>query len=219
MPRFFALVVALAGCDAGEAPALPESTARPFATPFIELSPTATPTPTATAPATSVARPTATATPTPTPVFIAGASATPEAQLPGDGWLEIRIVDPIDLDPICPAEIPFTVTKDGDRYMVDGGGPIDCEFINPQPLIGTHHHIYDLDTTLMGEVRIDIPDEPSAARCTQTCSWSGALTQIYTDIPPKGHAAVHRGLSVRCPAAVGSADAGDALRRGGRRST
>jgi len=176
----FALVVVLAGCDAGEMPALPELTATPSGTSLDEPSPTATPTPTATSPATSVPRPTA----TPTPVLIGGASATPKAPLPGDGWLEIRIVDPIDLDPICPAEIPFTVTKDGDRYMVDGGGPIDCEFINPQPLIGTHHHIYDLDTTLVGEVRTDIPDEPSGALHADLFL-SGALTQIYTDIPPK----------------------------------
>ena len=158
---------------------------------------TQTPGPTRSAPSEAAASPTATqtatvepisvptATPTPTPVVVVQASATPTASptpQPSGGILEIRIVDPLGGDADCLAEAPFLVTQDGERFMVDGGGPLDCTFVNSQPPLGTHHPVYDLETTLMGEVITGMADQPQGALHAELFL-QGGLTQFYTEIP------------------------------------
>jgi len=147
--------------------------------------PTTTPTP---------LPPTATATPTPTAaVSLHSDEQTPTPPEPSGGEVEIRIPfdifsegepPPADV-PECVNTIPFRITRDGSRSMMEGEGQIDCHFVDtPQGVPITYNVILEFDGVLNGELLPATPDKPSGW-VDAYLTVDGTIVQYYTDYPPE----------------------------------
>jgi hypothetical protein len=131
-------------------------------------------------------------TPSPTRGLLPAAdeqSATPPSV---QGEVEIRIpywvgtgdAPPADV-PECVTAIPFELTADGPRTMIEGEDSIQCEFENPTeggPI--TIYVVLEFDGILSGELLPPTPDQPSGWLDAYLLL-DGTIVQFYTGYPPE----------------------------------
>ncbi|MDH4208244.1 MAG: hypothetical protein OEV76_05170, partial [Anaerolineae bacterium] len=87
--------------------------------------------------------------------------------------------------PECVNTIPFRMTSDGSRTMIEGQGPIDCHFVDtPQGSPITFHVILEYHGSLNGELLPATPDRPSGW-LDAYLAVDGAIVQYYTGYPPE----------------------------------
>jgi hypothetical protein len=153
-----------------------------------QVEPAATPAPPTTAP---TPIPT-TSTPTPTATLLLRANEqTPTPPGPSAGEVEIRI--PFDIYgegerlsadvPKCVNTIPFRMIRDGARTMIEGGGRIDCHFVDtPQGAPIVFHVVLKFDGALNGELLPATSDKPSGW-LDAYLALDGAVTQYYVGYP------------------------------------
>jgi hypothetical protein len=179
-------IVPLAGCESASPSATPPSAVTPARMTTAAAPSTATPA----ASPTSVPAPSATPTPT-VLAAVAGPTLTPTVPEPVGGELEVRIPfsiysgqegPPADV-PDCVNTIPFLLTGDGARTMIEGEGRIDCHFVNTpsgQPV--TFDVILGFDAILNGELLPATPNQP-AGWLDAYLALDGAIEQMYSNYP------------------------------------
>jgi hypothetical protein len=175
----------LGGCGSTQATTAPLPTATPRLTPI--------PTSLTTAPPATLPDVIPQLTATPTATSLAGLVAPTPLPEPTGGEVEIRIpftivaggeAVPADI-PDCTNAIPFAMTADGTRTMIDGEGRIDCHFVDTpsgQPI--TFHVILEYDAVLAGELLPPTPEQPSEW-LDAYLTIDGAIVQFYSGYPPE----------------------------------
>jgi hypothetical protein len=144
------------------------------------------------APTTIALQPETLPTATPT-IFILMQSEEPDIPEPGGGEVEIHI--PFDIYsqsempsadiPECVNTIPFRIIKDELKSLIEGQGPIACEFVDtPEGAPITFHVVLELNGVLNGEVLPATPDKPSGW-LDGHLALDGEIIQFYTDYPPE----------------------------------
>jgi hypothetical protein len=165
-------VFSLAGCGPSQPTVAPLPTATFTVLPAATLLPTATP----------------------TAVLLPGAvTQTPAPPEPSGGEVEIRIpfyivagdeAPPADI-PECVNTIPFHMTGDGTRAMIEGEGRIDCHFVNtPQGQPTTYHVVFEFDGVLDGELLPPTADKPSGW-LDAYLMLDGGIVQYWSNYPPE----------------------------------
>jgi hypothetical protein len=158
--------------------------------PTIQSEPSVTPTLTST-PSMVQSEPSSTLTPTPTVASVlGGATETPTPPQPSGGEVEVRIPyyivmgneAPTDI-PECVNSIPFSMTRDGTRVMIEGEGRIDCHFESTGTPI-TFHVLFEFDASLNGELMPPTPEKPSGW-LDAYLAIEGSIAQYYTNYPPE----------------------------------
>jgi hypothetical protein len=130
--------------------------------------------------------------PTPTPtMMVIFPSEAPETTAPNQAEIEIRIPYSIfsqgersSTDVLeCKNTISFNIIEGEDRTLIEGKGPIECEFkFNPQGVPFTYHIELSYDGSLNGEMLPVSIDKPSGW-LDAYLTVDGVLTQYYTDYP------------------------------------
>jgi len=111
--------------------------------------------------------------------------------VPREGEVEIRI--PFDIFsegeappaavPECVNTLPFRITSDGARSMMEGEGQIDCHFVDtPQGAPITYDVILEYDGVLNGELLPATPGKPSGW-LDAYLTVDGTIVQYYTGYP------------------------------------
>jgi hypothetical protein len=87
--------------------------------------------------------------------------------------------------PDCINSIPFRLSRDGSRTMIEAEGEIDCHFVDtPQGQPITFHVILDFSGNLEGELLPATPDKPSGW-LDAYLQVDGTIVQYYTGYPPQ----------------------------------